>query len=247
VLAALGLRYAENHDEVRLASSHDWQFGGRNVGRDIGPALSALLWGTGRGPFLHFAGQETGEPASGVEGFGGDDGRTTIFDYWSMPTLVPWVGEHTYDASALAADVRALRENYQNMIPVIRSEVFARGQIWPLNDANRTNDSFGRVGDETVSGHWMAATARWLPDGEGGRLVLVVANLHPENAAPGVRVRLPDSLWTAIAPASTSVSVSTLWGSDFEGGGSLSGAMNEGVPVGAIDAGSARIIEVEFR
>ena len=38
-----------------------------------------------------YNGQEVGEPAAGREGFGGDDARTSIFDYWSMPEFVKWV------------------------------------------------------------------------------------------------------------------------------------------------------------
>ena len=31
-----------------------------------------------------YAGQELGEKAEDAEGFSGHDGRTTIFDYWSI-------------------------------------------------------------------------------------------------------------------------------------------------------------------
>ena len=38
-----------------------------------------------KGPVMVYFGQEVGEPAAGAEGFGPDDGRTTIFDYWGVP------------------------------------------------------------------------------------------------------------------------------------------------------------------
>jgi glycosidase len=70
------LRYAENHDEVRLAGAGQW--GG--VGMDVGRPVAAILYGLSRGPVLLYSGQEVGEPAAGPEGFGGNNARTTIFD-----------------------------------------------------------------------------------------------------------------------------------------------------------------------
>ncbi|HTH48604.1 MAG TPA: alpha-amylase family glycosyl hydrolase, partial [Candidatus Limnocylindria bacterium] len=63
------VRYAENHDEVRIANRQHW--GG--IGPSVGRPVSALLFGLGRGPVLVYNGQEVGEPALGAEGFGGDD------------------------------------------------------------------------------------------------------------------------------------------------------------------------------
>ena len=55
---------------------------------EVGRPVAAILYGIGQGPIMLYNGQEVGEPAAGVEGFGGDDARTTIFDYWSMPEFV---------------------------------------------------------------------------------------------------------------------------------------------------------------
>jgi len=38
-------------------------------------------------PFMLYAGEEYGEHGMDKEGFSGNDGRTTIFDYWSIDTL----------------------------------------------------------------------------------------------------------------------------------------------------------------
>ena len=70
--------------------------------------VSAILYGLGRGPVMLYNGQEVGEPAQGAEGFGGDDARTSIFDYWSMPELVKWVNEHRYDGARLSAGAKAI-------------------------------------------------------------------------------------------------------------------------------------------
>ena len=72
------LYFLENHDELRLAS--DFLVGD---GRRALPALvvASLLQS---GPFMLYAGQEWGERGMDAEGFSGHDGRTTIFDYWTL-------------------------------------------------------------------------------------------------------------------------------------------------------------------
>ncbi|MCR5159977.1 MAG: alpha-amylase family protein [Prevotella sp.] len=72
------LYFLENHDEQRLAS--DFFAGQAEKGL---PALvvSVLMR---QNPFMLYAGQEWGERGMDSEGFSGRDGRTTIFDYWSL-------------------------------------------------------------------------------------------------------------------------------------------------------------------
>src|SRR5207302_5724299 len=105
------LRYVENHDEVRLAAKSQW--GG--LGMKVGLPVSAILYGLSRGPVMIYNGQEVGEPAQGTEGFGSDDARTSIFDYWSMPELVKWVNEHKYDGKRLSPEQRELRISYSRL------------------------------------------------------------------------------------------------------------------------------------
>lgn len=76
------LRFMENHDEVRLASKC---FMKRAENAFPFVALAALM---NRGPFMIYNGQEYGEDADGVAGFSGDDGRTSIFDYVSMKSMI---------------------------------------------------------------------------------------------------------------------------------------------------------------
>ena len=72
------LYFLENHDEQRVASDF---FAGS--GEKAVPALvvNALLQ---QNPFMLYFGQEWGERGMDAEGFSGCDGRTTIFDYWSL-------------------------------------------------------------------------------------------------------------------------------------------------------------------
>ncbi len=179
------LRYAENHDEVRLASPSQW--GG--VGMHVGRPVAAILYGLSRGPFMLYNGQEVGEPAAGAEGFGGDDSRTTIFDYWSMPAMVGWVNEHKYDGAKLSAEQKDLRAFYGRLVRLNNEPAFRDGDLYPLNPVNRDNPHFGRVGDEGASGHWCYAFLR--ADRATKQRFLVVANLHPHETLRDLRVALP--------------------------------------------------------
>lgn len=76
------LRFMENHDEIRLASKN-YMKNAKNAFPFV--ALSALM---NKGPFMIYNGQEYGEDADGVAGFSGDDGRTSIFDYVSMKSVI---------------------------------------------------------------------------------------------------------------------------------------------------------------
>jgi glycosidase len=179
------LRYAENHDEVRLAASSQWGGVGMNVGRPV----SAILYGLSRGPIMLYNGQEVGEPAAGAEGFGGDDSRTSIFDYWSMPALVSWLNGHRYDGGKLSPEQKSLREFYAKLVRLTSEPAFRDGMFIPLNPENRQNPAFGRLGNETTSGHWCYAFLRF--DHTSQQTFLVVVNLHPREALRHVGVFFP--------------------------------------------------------
>jgi glycosidase len=181
------VRYAENHDEVRVAARSEWGGVGMNVGRPV----SAILYGLSRGVVMLYNGQEVGEPAAGAEGFGGDDARTSIFDYWSMPEMVKWVNDHHYDGARLSPEQKSLRAFYSRLINLVGQPAFRDGKFFPLNPANRDNPAFGRLPGEQASGHWFYAFLRY--DISTQQRFLVVANLHPKAALPDVRVLLPEN------------------------------------------------------
>ncbi|QTN33385.1 alpha-amylase [Akkermansiaceae bacterium] len=184
------LRYAENHDEVRLANPARW--GG--LGMKVGKPVSAILFSMGRGPIMIYNGQEVGEPALGEEGFGGDDARTSIFDYWSMPEFCKWLNGGKFDGGRLSDEQKALREWYGKLIGITRNPAFAKGGFYGLNHANKDNPDFGRVGGETASGHWLYAFLR--RDAESGQTFLVVANLHGTETLRGVKITIPEDART---------------------------------------------------
>jgi glycosidase len=177
------VRYAENHDEVRLAHPGSW--GG--VGAQVGRPVTALLFGVGRGPLLLYNGQEVGEPAATVEGFGGGQGRTSIFDYGSMPELAKWVNGHRYDGGRLSPGQRELRQWYAHLLAVCAEPALSQGEFHPLNGVNGENPAYGRLPGESASGHWLYTYLRHDP--ASGQRFLVVVNLHPQVSLREVRIR----------------------------------------------------------
>ena len=145
------LNFLENHDEQRIASR---QFCG-----EPWKALPALVVSAtmSKCPFMVYAGQELGEPAADAEGYSGHDGRTTIFDYWSVPTLRRWHMEKPTAAE------RKLRAMYRHLLRLCNSEPsLAHGQFFDLMYVNQ----------ETLDTRHQYAYLRHC-DGE---MTLIVAN-----------------------------------------------------------------------
>ena len=104
------LYFLENHDEQRIASTFFAGDGRKGV---PGLVVSALLQ---QNPLMIYAGQEYGERGMDKEGFSGNDGRTTIFDYWSVATLVRAAQRR------LTADEKALKAVYDRVIQIAGTE-----------------------------------------------------------------------------------------------------------------------------
>ena len=233
------LRYAENHDEVRLANPAKW--GGH--GMQVGKPVSTVLFAMGRGPLLVYHGQEVGEPALGVEGFGGDDARTTIFDYWSMPQFAKWVNGGKFDGGRLSDGQAALRGWYGKLIRAVADPAFTRGGFYGLNHANKDNPDFGRVGDETVSGHWLFAFLRH--DERSGRAFLVAANFHGTETLHGVKIRIPQDARRLLGePAGETWSLNDRLDSDWSGSVSLSSLESDGLALPDLAPCSAMLLEI---
>lgn len=75
------LNFLENHDEQRFASD----FFGRSAKNTFAPLYVSLYLNTS--PFMIYFGEEIGECGMDEEGFSGRDGRTTIFDWWSISSV----------------------------------------------------------------------------------------------------------------------------------------------------------------
>ena len=113
------VQYLENHDERRIASpivTGCWPGDSGFGAAEAGYLLAPLQYLYGSGPVLLLNGQEVGEPAAGAPGYSGDDGRTTLFDYYCMPEFAKWVHGHAYDGGGLDAGQRNLRRFYGSLL-----------------------------------------------------------------------------------------------------------------------------------
>ncbi len=120
------LRFMENHDEQRIASNH---FAG-DAWKGI-PAM-AICTLMNSGPVMLYNGQEVGEEAVGSTGFSGDDGRTSIYDYSSMPELQKWRNQGACDEKLLDLDKKLLRETYSSLFHFARIRPEIQGQFYDL-------------------------------------------------------------------------------------------------------------------
>jgi glycosidase len=129
------LRFLENHDEERIASAG---FAGKAEYALPAMVVSATLSG---GPVMLYFGQEVGEPAKGVEGFGGDDNRTTIFDYWGVPEHQKWMNKGKFDGALLSQEQTNLRNFYKKLMKVVStSDAIKTGEIYEVPVTGNMNN-----------------------------------------------------------------------------------------------------------
>ena len=115
------LYFLENHDEQRLGS--DFFAGDARKGR-AALLVAALM---SPNPFMLYFGQELGERGMDEEGFSGLDGRTTIFDYWSIDTIRRWRNRGRFDGTLLTDEEKALQAYYRQVLTLRRKHDTLRG------------------------------------------------------------------------------------------------------------------------
>lgn len=122
------MTFIENHDEQRVASS----FYANSAEKGI-PAMAVAAL-TNSGAVLCYGGQELGEKGAGAVGFSANDGKSTIFDYRSLPTYVAW---RKYKHN------KQLRSRYATLLHSINSYTpFTKGYFYDLMWVNRHNPLF---------------------------------------------------------------------------------------------------------
>ncbi len=233
------VRYAENHDEVRIANPQHWGGGGANVGR----AVSAIVFGIGGGPVMVYNGQEVGEPAIGAEGFSGDDGRSSIFDYGVLPRLAKWVNGKKFDGGQLTTAEFELREWYGRLVRLCGEPALERGWFYGLNHANMENRDFGRLALDKTSGHWLYAFLR-SERRPSGQTFLVVVNLNTTKAMSGVRVRIPEHAMQWLSLRQETVTFRDRLAEEWEAEAERSELPVEGLALPAMAPCSAMFLEL---
>ncbi|KQR72811.1 alpha-amylase [Pedobacter sp. Leaf176] len=165
------LRFLENHDEERIASAG---FAGKAELALPAMVVSATL---GSGPVMLYFGQEVGEPGKGKEGFGGDDNRTTIFDYWGVPNHQKWMNGGLFDGHSLNAAQHNLRAYYKQLLKVTSiSDAVVNGEIYDVPQVGNMNNR-------------MYAFIRY----SGKQRLLVVANFD-RNQTLDANIEIPDNI-----------------------------------------------------
>jgi glycosidase len=132
------LRFLENHDEERLASS---VFAGDAKLALPAMVVSATLSG---GPVMIYFGQEVGEPAGISEGYIGDDtqnARTTIFEYWGVPSHQKWMNNGKFDGALLSLSEKKLRNDYQKILKIASTnDALLNGKITEVSAVETMNN-----------------------------------------------------------------------------------------------------------
>ena len=131
------LNFLENHDEQRLASD----FFAKDPSAGISGLMVSALMNTN--PMMIYSGQELGERGMDEEGFSGIDGRTTIFDYWSVSTLRNWKNGGKYDGGKLTEKQKQLRQQYATILNIAKNEpAITQGSFFDLMYTNEKNRFF---------------------------------------------------------------------------------------------------------
>jgi len=138
------LNFLENHDEQRVASDYFASDPFRAI-----PALTVALL-LNRAPFLIYFGQELGERGMDIEGYSGLDGRTTIYDYWSVSSVREWmqlkslpeIGRIYKELIHVAVSERAVSYGLKYDLQYANSE--------PLGSDNKKIYSFMRKSDDSL-------------------------------------------------------------------------------------------------
>lgn len=165
------LNFLENHDEQRIASAY---FAG-----DARKALAALVVSAtmGNNPFMVYAGQEIGEPGMNAEGFSGSDGRTTIFDYWSVESLRKLTASQPEQEMNEAE--RYLYNYYKKVITLCNTHpALSNGQFYDLQYANYNRDA----------GYDCDRQYAYIRRAKNGETLLVVANFSPSPVHCGIKI-----------------------------------------------------------
>ena len=143
------LNFLENHDEQRYSSDY---FGKNSL--PFAALYTSLYMNTA--PFMVYFGEEVGEKGMEEEGFSGVNGRTTIFDWWSVGSirrLRKVISSGEYKTLSVSALVKAgmKKEEAQIFVRFAHALRFAasdpaitRGSTYDLCYCNTASDGFDK-------------------------------------------------------------------------------------------------------
>lgn len=167
------LNFLENHDEQRIASDY---FAGDAFKAIPGMIVTATM---NVNPVMVYFGQELGERGMDKEGFSGIDGRTTIFDYWSVESIRNWRNDGNFGTTNLTLEQQQIRKFYTQLIQIAKEEESINsGKFYDLMYANYENPEF----DSTKQYAFLRS--------HKNELTLIVTNFSSENV--NICIHIPD-------------------------------------------------------
>lgn len=172
------LHFLENHDEQRLAS--------RFFAGDIWKGCPAMVMSAtiDKGAVMIYSGQEVGEAGLGTEGFQGDDGRTTIFDYWGVQEHQKWMNGGKFDGALLNPEQRQLRQFYIDVLNLAgKNPALTQGEYIDITEHNIGKGNFDQRVHAYIRHH------------ESERLLIVASFNDKDQQA---KVQIPEHVWAAM-------------------------------------------------
>lgn len=157
------LHFLENHDEQRIASK---DFAGKaEKGK---PAMVVSTCISSSPTMLYFA-QELGEPGDSDAGYGSET-RTTIFDYYGVPSQQRWMNNGQFDGNKLSKAQKELRCFYKKLLNFARESSALKGKYQEIHTHNLANSD--NYSDDLISFIRWSATEK----------IIVVSNFNESNS-----------------------------------------------------------------
>ena len=211
------LYFLENHDEQRIASD----FFAGDARKGIPALMTSALMRTN--PFMLYAGQEYGERGMDEEGFSGRDGRTTIFDYWSVDSLI-----HGYSSRRqLTKEEKSIEATYKKVLNIATSEnAVTEGKFFDLMYVNPTSADFNADRQYV-----------FLRSNEDD-LMIVLANFSDENS--DCKINIPQHAFNYL-----NLKQGIMEGTDLLNGENIAITLSDTDPLKlSVEAWSGRVIKI---
>ena len=211
------LYFLENHDEQRIASD----FFAGDARKGIPALMTSALMRTN--PFMLYAGQEYGERGMDEEGFSGRDGRTTIFDYWSVDSLI-----HGYSSRRqLTKEEKSIEATYKKVLNIATSEnAVTEGKFFDLMYVNPTSADFNADRQYV-----------FLRSNEDD-LMIVLANFSDENS--DCKINIPQHAFDYL-----NLKQGIMEGTDLLNGEKIAITLSDTDPLNlSVEAWSGRVIKI---
>ena len=184
------LDFLENHDEQRVASDF---FAGSAEAGYAALGVSLLL---NTAPFMLYFGQEVGERGMDNEPFSGINGRTSIFDWWTVESLQALRVHIENPRKGLNNKQKAILRRYRDALALAKRPAFAEGRTFDLGycqgagfNPDRHFAFLRSDGTET----WLVA-ANFGPDSDITVRIPAEAGIPPQT----VTIRVPERDYIAI-------------------------------------------------